>query len=641
MDSTYTIAPGDTFSAISAKTGVGMNDLLAANPHITDPNKIYAGQSLTIPGAKTTSPTGTTPAATPMTPPTMSTAPTTQPAGTGSTSTNSPPSAVPDASQNDLLAQQLGYKDYTDAITQLTAPPPSATDFYNTAYASAGLPDILNQIASKKDALNSALGVVNDNPWYDEAFRKGEAGRLQTLADADINNLQTNYNTRLASVHDLVTQHTSDSSMTDAANKARLSYLETQAKANADALAAGPKTVTGGNGEVYAWNPTTQTFDSVIGPKTTYQVVKGNNVTDAFGNTTTTPDRIFDPTTGKFVTGGGGVSSSAGGGGGLTGGNRAPSSAAGGTPSVGTGPNKLDFNQYGLLANTDLNPKSSLDMLAQKYLDTYLKDGTVPTYTSLGRGISPSGFAQVTTRAASLYYQATGNPLPTPQVIKGYQQNIVKNNTLGNNLQYQVDTVKGNVDLSLSNMTRNGLNSSGFKPLDDLINNVRAAFQDPNVGQLLAQNTTIQNELGSLLAVKNAGGTTVFDKLSSAGIISSGDSPAVIQQKVQALIQEASIFSDSLANANASQYSQTDPLLQDANNPARATYAQQQSNQASGLAPEFSAIQSYYRGGKFQIPNHPDISTREQLIASLQKTYPRMALADIQKAVYSQFPDQK
>ena len=47
--SAYTVKPGDTLSEIAADHGVSTADLASANSLI-DPNRIYAGQSLSIPG---------------------------------------------------------------------------------------------------------------------------------------------------------------------------------------------------------------------------------------------------------------------------------------------------------------------------------------------------------------------------------------------------------------------------------------------------------------------------------------------------------------------------------------------------------------------------------------------------------------
>jgi len=46
---TYVVQPGDTMSGIAKKLGVSLGALEAANPQITDPNKIFPGQVLTVP----------------------------------------------------------------------------------------------------------------------------------------------------------------------------------------------------------------------------------------------------------------------------------------------------------------------------------------------------------------------------------------------------------------------------------------------------------------------------------------------------------------------------------------------------------------------------------------------------------------
>lgn len=47
---TYTVVAGDTFTSIATKLGVTVDALKAANPKVTDINKIAVGDVLTIPG---------------------------------------------------------------------------------------------------------------------------------------------------------------------------------------------------------------------------------------------------------------------------------------------------------------------------------------------------------------------------------------------------------------------------------------------------------------------------------------------------------------------------------------------------------------------------------------------------------------
>jgi len=138
----------------------------------------------------------------------------------------------------DEIAKQFGFEN-ADAFFKDAFSKPSQTteQFYKDAYTAAGIPDLVSKISSKKNALASALNTVNDNPWYDEAFRRGEASRLQTLANVDISNLQDEYNLRLGHVHDLVTQHATDLGQEDKIRSARLSYLQTAAKTAAESAA--------------------------------------------------------------------------------------------------------------------------------------------------------------------------------------------------------------------------------------------------------------------------------------------------------------------------------------------------------------------------------------------------------------------
>jgi spore coat assembly protein SafA len=47
----YTVQPGDTMFEIARRFGVSLSDLIAANPQIPDPNRIFPGQRICIPGS--------------------------------------------------------------------------------------------------------------------------------------------------------------------------------------------------------------------------------------------------------------------------------------------------------------------------------------------------------------------------------------------------------------------------------------------------------------------------------------------------------------------------------------------------------------------------------------------------------------
>jgi len=50
-NSSYTVKPGDTLWGISKSHGVNLNDVIKANPQIKNPDLIYPGQSVNIPGS--------------------------------------------------------------------------------------------------------------------------------------------------------------------------------------------------------------------------------------------------------------------------------------------------------------------------------------------------------------------------------------------------------------------------------------------------------------------------------------------------------------------------------------------------------------------------------------------------------------
>ncbi len=61
LASTHTVQAGDTLSGIAAQAGVSLATVEAANPRITNPNFIYVGERVHVPGrdAKTSAPVAT------------------------------------------------------------------------------------------------------------------------------------------------------------------------------------------------------------------------------------------------------------------------------------------------------------------------------------------------------------------------------------------------------------------------------------------------------------------------------------------------------------------------------------------------------------------------------------------------------
>ena len=177
----------------------------------------------------------------------------------------------PLSASQDSAAQAAGYASWADAVSKLTAPSQDTTDFYNNAYSAAGLDALQQKINQKNSDLNTALGTINDNPWLDEASRVGRSKSLQTLAQGDIKNITAQYDAGLKNVNTLVSNHSKDVSASDASNKAKLSFLEAQAKAQAaqtnlttKTSNAAPKTIKGANGATFKWDPTSGQFTQIL-----------------------------------------------------------------------------------------------------------------------------------------------------------------------------------------------------------------------------------------------------------------------------------------------------------------------------------------------------------------------------------------
>ena len=305
MPRTYTIKSGDQLDRIAASNNTTRAKLLELNRDITDPNKIFAGRSLFLPDevsspapAAIQQPAVPPPAAAPLAPtgfPTpMPPVPTSPDYGAAAKNAGAAGLSVADTAslfgatpeeqkaQKDTLAMQFGYADSDAFYADVFQKPSKTTEqYYKEAYSAAGLSDLLAKIEAKKSGLNQAMGVVNDNPWYHEAFRRGEASRLQELANADIANYTSAYDLAHGQVKELVARHAEDLGYDERIKATRFNYLEAAAKeatANLaldrtrsnlssyvegrNGVAKKPDTITIGD-SAYAWNPSTQTFDIV------------------------------------------------------------------------------------------------------------------------------------------------------------------------------------------------------------------------------------------------------------------------------------------------------------------------------------------------------------------------------------------
>lgn len=250
-----------------------------------------------------------------------------------------------------------------------------------------------------------------------------------------------------------------------------------------------------------------------------------------------------------------------------------------GSPSASTtGTNGLSTAQYGLLSNVqgfDPGPSTgsktdsqAVDSAAFNYLQVYLKTGSVPTTTNvLGmRSGTSAELPRIAQRAEDLYTQATGQALPDQDILDSNKGYIASNNSLLNSLAVQEQTISANSDLLQGSINAENINQNA-PVINGILDKLANAFGDPNTAAYLAQNSTLSNELGSLLALKNASGTTVHDKLISADLISPDASAKQEADVVNRLMQEATNAHSAITLANAKLYIQNDPLGLDPQNP--------------------------------------------------------------------------
>lgn len=241
------------------------------------------------------------------------------------------------------------------------------------------------------------------------------------------------------------------------------------------------------------------------------------------------------------------------------------------TAKINKASNAPSYDQYGLLSNTDFNPNNDTDKAANLYLNYYLKNAAFPTSYQLGMGRTASSakkFADAQSRAQDLYFAATGSSLPDVNILKGNKTLITANNKLLNQLNVQEGTIGKNFKLTIDNLDKNDINQNS-QPINDFLDMVKNLWGDPNVAQYLTQNGTLQNEVGSLIAIKNASGTTVADKLASAGLVPKNASEDQQKAILKILLQEAENGVSTLNQTNADLYKQIDPLEQSTENPNR------------------------------------------------------------------------
>ena len=162
----YTIKSGDTLSQIAKNNNTTVAAIQSANPSITNPNRIYAGQTINLPGQSGTAQNTTT---------------TTQPASnTTQTATKPVETKPPDYSQYEYDASSDAA--YQQAIAALQAIQKGAPTLDNSW--DAKVEDIYNQIVNREKFSYDLNADALYHQYADQYTLQGELAMMDTMGQA-------------------------------------------------------------------------------------------------------------------------------------------------------------------------------------------------------------------------------------------------------------------------------------------------------------------------------------------------------------------------------------------------------------------------------------------------------------------------
>lgn len=188
--SIYTVKPGDTLSQIAQSQGMSLQQLLASNPSIANPNLIKAGQQINL-GAKYKQGLATAQAS-------GQDSPTTAGAASAAVQSNLPAQSAPQADYSNIYANDPGMQqlvaDHT-AFMNSQNQQASLADTYKKLTQDAGLPALDTQLINMKNVIDG----TEDDIRNEVTKAAGFATNSQVLALTDARNkvMIQNYNNLL------------------------------------------------------------------------------------------------------------------------------------------------------------------------------------------------------------------------------------------------------------------------------------------------------------------------------------------------------------------------------------------------------------------------------------------------------------
>lgn len=163
----YKIKKGDTLSGIAKKYGTSVTELAKLN-NISNPNLIYAGNTIKLPGTSSTS--GGTQASAPTT-----SAPKTQ--------TTSPTTGISTNTSNNLAKYENDYRESDDVVAAKNNLNNLTTPDYAPSYQEQ-LDEIYNSIINRKDFSYDLNGDMLYNQYKDQYVKQGQMAMMDTMGQA-------------------------------------------------------------------------------------------------------------------------------------------------------------------------------------------------------------------------------------------------------------------------------------------------------------------------------------------------------------------------------------------------------------------------------------------------------------------------
>lgn len=212
---TYKIKYGDTLSSIARNAGLSVQDVIRLNPSVTDPNKIYAGRTLTLNGGSS-APAAPSANITPATQANLATTPTT-PTTPPKTTINDVASRIPDYTEDaGLMGLGNTYKSQANETLD------EESIRKETRNRFQGQIDAINQIYNAKRAEAKVQGQARQGTTTAINARSGLLG--SDFGSANTNNTQEYNNQIIGSI--------------DAEESSKIAYILGQAETDASAAIA-------------------------------------------------------------------------------------------------------------------------------------------------------------------------------------------------------------------------------------------------------------------------------------------------------------------------------------------------------------------------------------------------------------------